>query len=204
MIIDKLFTWVDVQDILEDYFSQEKNEEWLNNISFQSYWDGLTINYANVPDDIFPKNPGNIYNKLEEIFLARIQKKGEDVSIILDGNSNFPVTFEEVEKDDISYSRIKPALSRQPYISKKEKIGKSDRNSIKKPYFFAFHSFKGGVGRTLHSIAFAIQLAEKHKVLLIDADFEAPGITWLFNNPQISFADVLALIHGNKDIGENY
>ena len=199
MIIDKLFTWVDVQDVLEDYFRDENNENWLDNISFQCYWDGLTISYCTADSDLHPKNRITICAKLEEIFLARLQREGNSISIILDGNKEFPVIFEEVEKDEINKVIIKPSLSRLSFISKKERNFGQERSSVKSPFFYAFHSFKGGVGRTLHAIGFAIQLSEKYKVLLIDADFEAPGITWLVNNPQISFADVLTLIHGSKN-----
>ncbi len=67
------------------------------------------------------------------------------------------------------------------------------------------HSFKGGVGRTLHALALAKAIAEKKEksVLLIDADLEAPGITWLLKNrmpnPDISFADAVTLLHGASD-----
>ena len=60
-------------------------------------------------------------------------------------------------------------------------------DTVPKPHnrFIAFHSFKGGVGRTLH-LAVMIEsleavLKEKNitkKVLVVDADLEAPGITF--------------------------
>jgi len=67
----------------------------------------------------------------------------------------------------------------------------------------AFHSFKGGVGRTTalitHLVAYLEQAGKrKTKVLLIDADIEAPGITyWLdtVNLPSISFVRFLEAIH---------
>ena len=50
----------------------------------------------------------------------------------------------------------------------------------------AFHSFKGGVGRTLSVIAFAKAWGsvfasdeKQSKLLIVDADMEAPGITWI-------------------------
>ncbi|WP_416976343.1 ParA family protein [Streptomyces sp. T028] len=65
----------------------------------------------------------------------------------------------------------------------------------------AFHSFKGGVGRTVHAVALADHLARVgHRVLLIDADLEAPGITWMHQAQggtcDIGYEDVLALLHG--------
>ncbi|MET8253037.1 AAA family ATPase [Micromonospora sp. NPDC005197] len=67
----------------------------------------------------------------------------------------------------------------------------------------AFHSFKGGVGRTLHCVAAARRLVEEgRRVLLVDADLEAPGITWMASEvTRIDFAyeDFLALVHGAMD-----
>lgn len=68
---------------------------------------------------------------------------------------------------------------------------------------FAFHSFKGGVGRTLHTLALTKSLVDRgKKVLLIDGDFEAPGISWMFERrlprPPIGYADVLALVQGDE------
>ncbi len=67
----------------------------------------------------------------------------------------------------------------------------------------AFHSFKGGVGRTTalitHLVAYLEQTQKrKTRVLLIDADLEAPGITyWLdvANRPSISFVRFLEAVH---------
>lgn len=65
----------------------------------------------------------------------------------------------------------------------------------------AFHSFKGGVGRTTalitHLVAY-LEQTKKRKILLIDADLEAPGITyWLdvANRPSISFVRFLEAVH---------
>lgn len=77
----------------------------------------------------------------------------------------------------------------------------------------AFHSYKGGVGRTLFLIAIVREIinlyGREKKVLIVDGDMEAPGLTWLGrkdNNYAISYLDVLAVIgaKGNqKDIIED-
>src|SRR5215475_665179 len=73
----------------------------------------------------------------------------------------------------------------------------------------AFRSFKGGTGRTLHCLALALELADpkqnrsdgRRRVLLVDADFEAPGITWMIasqgNRIDFALKDFLALLHGS-------
>ncbi len=66
-----------------------------------------------------------------------------------------------------------------------------------------FHSFKGGVGRTTALMTHLVAYLEKNKgretkILLIDSDLEAPGITyWLdvTNRPTISFVRFLEAVH---------
>ncbi len=81
------------------------------------------------------------------------------------------------------------------------------------PHLIAFYSFKGGVGRTLHMAAYLIALIQEAnrssrpiKALMIDADLEAPGLTyWRDLNDQpisFSFLDFLEAYHyaqGDRD-----
>lgn len=79
---------------------------------------------------------------------------------------------------------------------------------LQKPVI-AFHSYKGGVGRTLSLIAFAkawsTALADTSnaKLLIVDADIEAPGLTWLqdkqFGDDSLSYLDLLTLIQDHTD-----
>ena len=67
---------------------------------------------------------------------------------------------------------------------------------------YAFHSVKGGVGRTTAAMAFAYKRSKvSAPVLLVDADFEAPGISFLTSTRKrewaISFEDILALTHAD-------
>lgn len=99
--------------------------------------------------------------------------------------------------------RLAPSLSRPGVLwPPSENIEPPAIMPLDFPPVVAFHSFKGGVGRTTHAIALAKALtAKKQKVLLVDGDLEAPGISWLFErrlpNPPVSFADFLALVHGD-------
>jgi len=81
----------------------------------------------------------------------------------------------------------------------------------------AFHSFKGGVGRTTALICYLIALLEsaapneKRRILVIDSDLEAPGITYWFNKngnlSTVSFISYLEAIHyppGTKDKVADY
>ena len=76
-----------------------------------------------------------------------------------------------------------------------------------KNHIIAFHSFKGGVGRTLHLAAMIKSLSKvikekgiAKKVLVIDGDLEAPGITFWEQNrvggaARIGFTQFLNAIH---------
>ncbi len=75
----------------------------------------------------------------------------------------------------------------------------------------AFYSFKGGVGRTVQVVAALKSIlldngSDKPQVLLVDADIEAPGLTWWATDkgeiPELSFLDFLAL--ANDDETEQY
>ena len=73
----------------------------------------------------------------------------------------------------------------------------------------AFHSYKGGVGRTLSLLAFARAWTAEHadtgkeKLLIVDSDLEAPGLTWLQGAEEeygFSYLDLLTIIQDEEDI----
>lgn len=75
----------------------------------------------------------------------------------------------------------------------------------------AFHSYKGGVGRTLSLLAFAKAWSSlkneksSKRLLIVDADMEAPGITWLSlqeDDILFSFLDLLEVIQEKDNMDE--
>ena len=73
----------------------------------------------------------------------------------------------------------------------------------------AFHSYKGGVGRTLSLLAFVKawsslkNLKNSKRLLIIDSDIEAPGITWLTTKseePLFSYLDLLEVTQGKNNV----
>lgn len=71
------------------------------------------------------------------------------------------------------------------------------------PAVAAFFSFKGGVGRTTSCFATLVRLLNRQvppRVLYVDADVEAPGITWMVDpEERLSWVDALALVHDADD-----
>lgn len=71
----------------------------------------------------------------------------------------------------------------------------------------AFHSYKGGVGRTLSLLAFVKAWSENsgnQKLLIVDSDIEAPGLTWMLSEYQrensYSYFDVLECIQQEENV----
>lgn len=136
---------------------------------------------------------------LEELFPNRI--KSSPLQIALEGPSHtLQVEIEIVSSPssgrlsfgivdgvvDFSKTQISPAPRPVPVV--------------------ACLSVKGGTGRTTSAVAFANRWAKytDRRVLLVDGDIEAPGISYMFESiagmPKVSLEDVIVIAH--SDDGE--
>jgi cellulose biosynthesis protein BcsQ len=190
----RLFTWLDAEDVISNAREKTPLPEWF--VAAQAYWDGLTIT---VRDGCSQAAKA----WMSELFEPRIAERDGNLSIALesvqDTKRSLPVRIDE------DTSQARPALvtlsfKRPLIISNGPSVSHPETTDDNIPVI-AFHSFKGGVGRTTHAVATALRIAESRRVMLIDADFEAPGISWLLRErlptPSISFADILAIMHGD-------
>ncbi|XZO03565.1 MAG: KGGVGR-motif variant AAA ATPase [Microcoleus sp.] len=194
----RLYTWVDAEEVL---LRMQQWPEWL--VWARAYWDELTMGIR----------PGTqvqakdwLYQVYDPRFRINPEQEMVEGLIVLESLPNhertLPVFFEETEEEP-STPRLTPSLSRPAVIwHPSEDIEYPDILPSDLPPVVAFHSFKGGVGRTTHALALAQALTSKNqKVLLVDGDMEAPGISWVFErrlpNSPVSFADLLALAHGD-------
>ncbi len=121
------------------------------------------------------------------------------VDIVADENSN---TKEQIENSNLIDISIDEWISIDEYENDKyyqklfeKKIDKEHRrrlsnlidnkkyNHKNKTPIISFYSYKGGVGRTTSLITFANYYAYHHakKVVILDFDFEAPGVTNFFD-----------------------
>lgn len=177
----------------------------------------ITYGFTKLPSYI---NSINCYADGSEISINNISKESELHAWLLEGFGNF---LDEHENNlNISVDKIKYpfeiifepnnnalSLPHYPLWHDLAYLNPSKEPSLTKPNEFyskriaAFHSFKGGVGRTTalitHLSAYLDHTKKRRsKVLLIDADLEAPGITyWLdpVNQPNISFVRFLESVH---------
>ncbi|MFN6539659.1 MAG: ParA family protein [Nostoc sp. EkiNYC01] len=154
----------------------------------------------------------NANNTLKEWFGDWYQ---EDQSVIqLDiGDATLPVEFIPGEKPSTIDISIRPFWEEIAYIQSDSETETIIEKQVKlpdpyteKPKLIAFYSFKGGVGRTLNLAAHIFALLDRAKeldlsinVLVIDADLEAPGLTYWNRSekqqPAVSLIDFLEVYH---------
>lgn len=190
----KIITWFDVKRILKlETKNLQSKPDFIKGIEF--YSSQIEINTSDIPKstawlkEIFPANYSEQKN---EIISSTGEKSIKTIFIneeeYNNGNSQFPLWKNAVYNN---YTQLKDSIE-------------FDEKSI----ITAFHSFKGGVGRTTSLATFAFATLEhlkattqECKVLLIDADIEAPGITfWMENDHQssVSFIQFLEAIQYSK------
>lgn len=195
----RLYTWVDVDELLVRLQREDGWPVWLRYA--RAYWDNLTL-------AVLPGNKEQVTSWLSDIFEPRLDLGSMSISLesVGDRPRLLPVAIEEVV-EEFSSPQFRPLLTNPTVLTPNlsEWQHPSPLGSGVPPVI-AFHSFKGGVGRTVHALAFAMELLRGNpeaSILLVDADLEAPGLTWFFQNrfpnPPISFVDLIALVHGDPD-----
>lgn len=163
--------------------------------SVNCYWDQITIRSGKVQSEV-------VEAWLTELFSPRISSNEQEMYILLaDDITRVPIVFDEFDNEDtIASPLIRPSITSSATVYRKYTKPSLEELSLK-VNTIAFHSFKGGVGRTLHAIALSKAIADKgKKVLLIDGDFEAPGITYLVRESltiDYSYADLLGSVHAD-------
>ncbi|MCQ8127504.1 ParA family protein [Methylomonas rivi] len=190
-----LLTWLDVERFFREItFGFSLLPAYINSIN--CYADGAEISIKESSNEATLREWltsyfGNFLDEQENNLNLSIDKVKYPLEVILESNnkalslSHYPLWH------DLAYLNPDNAeFIAQP------------KNLVSKR-IAAFHSFKGGVGRTTalitHLAAYLEQSKKRNtKVLLIDADLEAPGITyWLdsVNQPNISFVKFLESVH---------
>ncbi len=182
-----VYTWQDV----ENYLYSVKNEwptEWMKIDVFSTE---IVIYAKTVCQKLETETRAFFVRYLSEYY------KDDKIQIPVTETELF-ITFEESEEEK---EIVKPfPLFRDFSYIRME----NDEELMEMPgaEIVAFHSYKGGVGRTLSLIAFVRAIIEQYgtqkKVLIVDGDMEAPGLTWLgqeqYGNYEFSYIDLLNVI----------
>ncbi|SLM31716.1 conserved hypothetical protein [Desulfamplus magnetovallimortis] len=177
----KLLSWLDIKRIIRKETDNFRHfPESIINIHF--YPDEIAVEQRTEDVDAvkeafkawFP-NP-DIYNPEENRIYLDIGRLPLEISI--EESSDEPIGFIERPRfDNLYFSKV--FLSDESILDVPKPRNK----------FIAFHSFKGGVGRTLHLAAMIKSLSEivkdkneDKKIVVVDGDLEAPGITFWEKN----------------------
>jgi cellulose biosynthesis protein BcsQ len=202
----KFLTWLDIRRLIRKntiYGSQLP--EGISAINCFS--DALEISLTSF------NNKTAVESILKEWFGDWYQSEQQLIQLDL-GNSFLPVEFLEEELNLDRSTSIRPFWKEIVYINNSdsdEGIKLSNNLNLPKPSttllsLIAFYSFKGGVGRTTHLAAYIFALLECAReletpitILVIDADLEAPGLTYWDRKekqqPAVSFIDFLEAYH---------
>lgn len=201
----RLFTWVDVDQRFAALATVGQWPAWLREVD--AYWDGVefTVAMGTAPDlvwDWLTARLGPLTVDFEH--RAILLESADDEDRLLDVR---------LRSDEGWADATRQPRWNEPRVVRKcaESLPVPVHDSL--PWgvrICAFHSFRGGVGRTLHSVALACELAARaadhptgKRVLLVDADMEAPGISGMVasggHRLDFAFGDFVALLHGSTD-----
>ncbi|WP_028084476.1 ParA family protein [Dolichospermum circinale] len=205
----QLLTWLDIRRIFRRKTNYGSNLP-ENIVSIRCFSDAVEINIAdenfiNKVNDVLKEWFGDWYDEEESVIRFDI------------GDATLPVEFISEEEPYITDIEIRPFWEEIAYLESNsesdsetepavKKIVKLPEAYTEKPSLIAFYSFKGGVGRTLNLTAHLFALLDRAKelnesinVLVIDADLEAPGLTYwnalAKQQPSVSFINFLEVYH---------
>lgn len=203
---ERLLTWLDVERIFKEksaYWTRLPSEI----VSVQCFPDGADIEYVGALEAV--------HKWLAAVFARAFDLKTNTIRLRI-GDSTYPLTL-QVQASGVNKTRSEsptyPLWREVAYLQESPAIEAQDKKSPNSivlpeswettPQVVSFHSFKGGVGRTTSLMTYVAAKLESAKeksvkVLVIDADLEAPGVSfWLDpeNQPQVSFIQFLEAVH---------
>lgn len=194
-----LYTWKDVErKILLN------REKWKNTIAdIEVYAEEMVI-YLNCNTSVDAAR-----ERINEILDNKYD--GEKIQLDLPGEYlNVVIEMEETVEKEEGSGKIAPLFKNVLY-QKSAYYSELIDSELPGVPVLAFHSYKGGVGRTLSVLAFVKAWSSltdpknPQRLLIIDADIEAPGITWLTSGgeePKFSFLDLLEVTQGKDSVDE--
>ncbi|MBY5755663.1 hypothetical protein HFO07_03100 [Rhizobium leguminosarum] len=192
--LDTPMTWLDVARRLAKPEARATSRDY-GLLRARVGWFGVLIEAATNVEQ------GHLARWLEELFPGR--SRINPLRLALEGPdpaAELPVDLTVVSEDAVyrpTYGVIDGAIE---FVISEPPAGRPRPVPIA-----AALSVKGGTGRTTSAVGFALRWSEKSgkPVLLVDADLEAPGISYLFRaeagEAKISLEDVIALAHSEDD-----
>ncbi|MEU4528038.1 AAA family ATPase [Micromonospora ureilytica] len=193
---DHLFTWLDVNQYFADLAQQAGWPPWLREVD--AYWDSARV----LVDPAVPTD--EVWNWLRQVLGPLTIDPERSVLLLDDAGDERPLAVEIERTNQLAPPDRRPRWNDRRVVAELSQSLPPPKPALPHDVpIVAFHSFKGGVGRTLHCVAAARRIADSgRRVLLVDADLEAPGVTWMVADStriDFSYEDFLALVHGATD-----
>ncbi|PEI03859.1 ATPase [Pantoea agglomerans] len=165
-------TWLDIEREVKRKFRFKNDFKNIKDI--YCYSSGMEVEFINDKESAIAD--------LYEIFNDSIVGKDEELFFSLEiGSSKYVVEMIPALGEKKNNNIVYPLWREHVYVE--NATFKQPEQWADGPRFCAFHSFKGGVGRTTSLMTYAsaaLDNANIKKILLIDGDLEAPGLTlWL-------------------------
>ena len=188
----RFFTWHDIKMIFEEH-RMSWPRAW---VDVKVYTDCVVICFD--PDTHVKKQSCEY---LKTLFTRNYNI--EEDKILIDFSQTYLDVFFEEDEDEIKRERNCAPLFKDVYFSV-EKI-QAQTEKLPGAGILAFHSYKGGVGRTLSLISLLRECTARYpekKILVIDGDLEAPGLTWMLEERgqnAVSYSDILSVMNFDED-----
>lgn len=211
---ERLLTWLDVERLLK-----QRTTLWTRLppgvLGLDCFASGMDIRHsigsAEEVDQWLEKIFGRAYMRESRTIQLRIGNATYSVDLLEEEGAAIPTVGQTYPLwRDVTY--LPTTQEGESSAGKKSAV---DAQSSHKPTFrtparfdggpdlASFHSFKGGVGRTTAlmtyvAACFKDDSAGAKKILVVDADLEAPGVSfWLdeSNRPTVSFVQLLEALH---------
>ena len=191
-----LYTWKDIE-----------RELLLN----KDKWQGVIFDSEIYTDEIIIHlKKGKTEEDAKRILRGIFGDKYDGEKILLDLSVEYLGVLFESDEDEENDSVVTP-LFRNVLYQNTAYFNELIEKELPGVPVLAFHSYKGGVGRTLSLLAFVKAWSELNnlvnvqKLLVVDADIEAPGITWLTMKQEetaFSFLDLLEVTQEKDNTDE--
>lgn len=204
---ERLLTWLDVERVLKHHTALwTRFPEGV--LSVDCFSSGMEIHHISddaTVDEWMSHIFGHAYQREHRAIRLRIAEANYPVELILDAGVSAP----DVGKNyplwrDVTYLPLDEISAAAPDSQPlSEHFLNIPTAWTAGPDLVSFHSFKGGVGRTTALMTYVAACMQESspgskKILLVDADLEAPGVSfWLdeANRPLVSFVQLLEALH---------
>lgn len=197
-VTERLLTWLDIERVLKEktqlWSSLPEGVHWVD-----CYNDGMDVAHS--------CEPQNVQAWLGNIFGRSLNSDNMQISLRAGGGS-YSVRLEKIAAPQAKKLAFYPLWRDVAYLQGANQTSPKTSLNLPEAYadgpkMVAFHSFKGGVGRTTALMTYVAARLQSGgegqvKLLVVDADLEAPGVSfWLDdkNRPKVSFIQFLEALH---------